>query len=179
MSPTAHAVAGARCILAVMIEIASMAGYITAHGIWCVSEGETLIPILAYELPDGERVLQRVQADDLKDAVAVAQHALETNEPGAVRAVLVVDAYVNFEWGRSDALAVEAVEYGLTPWSMELAVPYQPLTDSTAFEVYGPTFFDVAGGLDDVDVAPVADSFFDGAESHSDAWAVWKAHQVV
>ena len=74
-----------------MIETASMAGFLAAHGIWSVSEGETLIPIYAHENPQGERLLERMVADDIAEGARAAQQALEDNEHGSTRAVMVVD----------------------------------------------------------------------------------------
>ncbi|GAB3481117.1 hypothetical protein [Amycolatopsis cihanbeyliensis] len=156
-----------------MIETAELAGFWAAHGIWCVSEGETLIPMLAYEQPDGERGMDRFLLDDVGESARAAQEVLDTNERDAVRAVLVADAYLNLDTGRTDALIVDAVRYGLG--SIRLAVPYCPRTGSTAFAVYRPAFLEVAG-VGEPDYDSLADAFFAGADSHEEAAAVWNAH---
>lgn len=152
-----------------------MAGFWAAHGIWGVSEGEVLVPVLAYEQPDGERGVDRFLLDDVGDSARAAQEALRANERGWIRAVFVADAYLDLESGRTDALIVEAVRYGLTPGSMTVGVPYRPLTDSSAFAVHRPKFIDVTG-FDDDGYVTLAEAFFAGVESHERAAAVWHAH---
>ncbi|MEU7530055.1 hypothetical protein AB0A74_30315 [Saccharothrix sp. NPDC042600] len=159
-----------------MIETASMAGFLAAHGIWSVSEGETLIPIFAYENPQGERFLERMVADDIAEGARAAQRALEDNEQGATRAVMVVDAYVHKESGPVDALLVEAVEYGLAPRSLTIAVLYRPADQPGGFAVFSPEFQGFDG--DDAEFERVADAFFAGVESHHDASEVWAAHHI-
>lgn len=66
--------------------------------------------MLAYEHADGERGMDRYAFDDVADGARAAQEALEINELGAVRAMLVADIYLNLDTGRTDALIVEAVE---------------------------------------------------------------------
>jgi hypothetical protein len=158
-----------------MIETATLAGFWAAHGIWSISDGETLIPILGYEHADGERGFNRYFFDDVADGARAAQEALEVNEIGAARAVLVANAYVHLEAGRTDALIVKAVSYGLTPGSIELAVPYRPATERSGFAVYRPLFVEVTG-FDQPDYDTLADAFFNGVDSHEQAAAVWSAH---
>ncbi|MFI9814263.1 hypothetical protein [Saccharothrix variisporea] len=159
-----------------MIETASMAGFLAAHGIWSVSEGETLIPMFAHENPQGERFLDRVMADDIAEGARAAQRALEDNEHGATRAVMVVDAYVHKDSGPVDALLVEAVEYGLAPRTLTIAVLYRPAGHPDGFAVFSPEFQGFDG--DDAEFEAVADAFFAGVESHHDAHEVWAAHYV-
>lgn len=161
--------------LAAVIETAALAGFFAAHGIWGVSEGETLIPMLGYEHADGERTMERFVVDDVADAARAAQEALEVNEHGSVRAVLVADAYLQLGDGPTDALIVDAVRYGLTPATMKLAVPYRPRTTSSNFVVFRPVFLE-ASGFGDLDHEALADAFFAGADSHEQAAAVWSAH---
>ncbi|KAA2261110.1 hypothetical protein F0L68_18810 [Solihabitans fulvus] len=158
-----------------MIETASLAGFWAAHGIWSVSDGETLIPMLGYEQPDGERGMTRFVLDDLGDGARAAQEALEANADGAHRAVAVVDAYLHLEEGKTDALIIDAVRYGLTPGTIRLAVPYRPKTDSTEFAVLRPQIIEI-NGFDSQDFEAVADAFFSGVDSHEQAAAVWNAH---
>lgn len=164
-------------ILAAVIETAALAGFYAAHGIWSISDGETLIPILGYEQPNGERGWDRYFFDDVADGVRAAQEALEVNENGAARAVLVADAYLHLDAGPTDGLIVHAVSYGLTPGSIELVVPYRPATDPSGFAVYRPMITEVSG-FDQPDYDTVADAFFDGVESHDHAAPVWRAHQM-
>lgn len=156
-----------------MIETASLAGFFAAHGIYCVSDGESLIPLLGYEDSNGERGIERFVHDDIADGARAAQAALESNKRGWARAVSVADAYINLDTGRTDALIVEAVRYGLTPASMTVAVPYRPA--QSGFAVHRPKFMDITG-FDDSDLGPLAEAFFSGVVSHEEGNAVWEAH---
>jgi hypothetical protein len=158
-----------------MIETAALAGFFAAHGIWSISDGETLIPILGYEHADGGRGWDRYCFDDVADGARAAQEALEVNEIGAARAVVVADAYVHLDTGKVDALVIETTRYGLTPGSIEMAVPYRPATDPAGFAVYRPVFFQ-ATGFDHPYYDTLADAFFAGVDSHEQGAAVWNAH---
>ncbi|MFJ6672083.1 hypothetical protein ACIQMJ_13320 [Actinosynnema sp. NPDC091369] len=158
-----------------MIETAALAGFYAAHGVWSVSEGETLIPLIGYEQPDGSRGMDRYMSDDVGQSAQAAQAALDSNDHRATRAVLVADAYLTMEWGRTDALVVRAVDHGPTPGSMELAIPYSPPTATTPFTVYRLQIIEVTGFADQ-DYDTLADAFFDGVDSHPDAATVWSAH---
>ncbi|WP_125617620.1 hypothetical protein [Actinomadura sp. WAC 06369] len=160
-----------------MHEMAAMAGFFAAHGVWSVSDGETLIPMLAYERPNGERGMDRLVHDDVGNAAAAGQEALRTGRDGWVRAALVVDAFLHLDTGRVDALVVESVEYGSSPRSLKMAVPYRPQQAPQGFGVYRPKFIEVAG-VDDADLPALADAFFAGVDSHEQAAAVWNAHLV-
>ncbi|MFE9690248.1 hypothetical protein [Micromonospora sp. NPDC005806] len=157
-----------------MHETAQLAGFVAAHGIWCVSDGETLTPLLGYEQPDGSRGMERFVADDLADGARAGQHALRSNQHGADRAVLVVDGYLHLDTGRTDALIVEAVDHA-GGRSLTLAVPYRPRQSPAGFAVYRPKFIEVAD-VAELDQRAVAEAFFAGVESHEQAAAVWNDH---
>ncbi|QKG23239.1 hypothetical protein [Actinomadura verrucosospora] len=155
-----------------MDELARTAGFHAAHGIWSVSDGAALVPILAHVGADGAQGLDRLAFDD---AAATGQAALEQGRDGWVRAVLVTDAYLHLDRGRVDALIVHAVEYVPSRRSLRMAVPYRPESSPGGFAVYRPKFIDVAGA-GEPDYAALADHFFAGVDSHEHAAAVWNAH---
>jgi hypothetical protein len=157
-----------------MIETARLAGFFAAHGVWCVSEGETLIPLLGYEHTDGEYGMDRLMYDDIAEGARAGQDALADGDPSWVGAVLVADGYVHLDRGRTDALIVEAVQYGPHRQSLQVAVPYRPAQDPRGFAVHKPKF--MGADCDDPDLGPVAEAFFAGAASHAEANAVWDAH---
>jgi hypothetical protein len=156
-----------------MDEMARVAGFFAAHGIWSVSDGETLTPILAHVQPDGTQGMTRLAYDDLGDAARAGQNALKQGRPDWARAALVVDAYLNLDTGRFDALIVDAVEYLPTRTTLKMAIPYRP--HSQGFAVYRPKFIEV-NGTDDY--AALAEHFFAGVDSHDQAAAVWNAHLI-
>jgi hypothetical protein len=153
-----------------MLETARLAGFFAAHGIWSVSDGGPLTPMLGFEKPDGDRGMTRFAAPDLSDGVRAGQEALATNEDGAARAVLVYDAYVHLPSGRVDALVIEAVEYGPEPRTLRMGIPYRP----EPFAVHRPKFFEVTG-VDQPDWPVLAEAFYTGVDSHEEAAKVWNA----
>jgi len=162
-------------MLIAMRETARLAGFFAAHGIWSVADGGTLTPLLGYEQTDGDRGMDRFAAHDTAEAVRAGQDALQANRRGSVRAVLVTDAYIRLDTGRSDALIVEAVEYGPARQSLTMAIPYRPQSSPHGFAVYRPKFIEVAG-VNEPDYGALADAFFAGVDSHEQAAAVWNAH---
>jgi hypothetical protein len=47
-----------------------LAGFFAAHAVWSVADGETLIPLLAFQRTDGKQEFRRIEAEQLEDAVA-------------------------------------------------------------------------------------------------------------
>jgi hypothetical protein len=160
--------------LAAMLETARLAGFFAAHGIWNVSDGATLIPMLGYEHESGERGMDRF-VSELGEAARVGQQRLQENPNGYCRAALVVDAYVHLDAGRIDALIVDAVEYGLRLRSLKMAVPYRPQPSPQGFAVHRPKFIEILG-VPKEDYPALVDAFFAGVDSHDQAAAVWNAH---
>jgi hypothetical protein len=157
-----------------MIETARLAGFFAAHGIWCVSEGETLVPMLGYEHADGDRGMDRLLFDDYAEAARAGQDALADGDPSWVSAVLVADAYINLDQGKTDALIVEAVQYGPYRQTLSVAVPYRPAQDPRGFAVHRPKF--TGFECSDPEFGQLAEAFFVGTASHEEAHAVWEAH---
>lgn len=78
-----------------MITASKLAGFFAAHAIWCVSDGETLTPTLAYTTEADERKMERlVHNDDLEASVAYGKEKLESNEMDATDAVLLYDGRI-------------------------------------------------------------------------------------
>ncbi|HEX8864909.1 MAG TPA: hypothetical protein VF821_04575 [Lentzea sp.] len=152
-----------------MIETARLAGFFAAHGVWCVSEGETLVPLLGYQHTDGEYGMDRLMYDDYAEGARAGQDAVADGDPSWVGAVLVADGYIDLEHGKTDALLIEAVEYGPYRQSLRVAIPYRPAEHG--FAVHKPKFLEWEG-----DLTPLGEAFFVGATSHTEANAVWEAH---
>ncbi|MCI4066192.1 hypothetical protein MRQ36_28035 [Micromonospora sp. R77] len=161
-------------MLAAMSDTARLAGFFAAHGIWNVSDGGPLIPMLGYEQADGSRGMQRFALDELADAARAGQDALHRNTHRAARAALVFDGYIHLEAGRTDALIVEAVDYAGSR-SFTVAVPYRPQQSPHGFAVHRPKFL-AAAGIDNTDYQALADAFFAGIDSHEQAATVWNEH---
>ncbi|WP_078119464.1 hypothetical protein [Thiosocius teredinicola] len=158
-----------------MINAAILAGYLAAHAVWSVSDGETLIPIYGYLSGKGERVVERLAYHRLEQGVAARQERLNINLNGYSAAVLVFDGRINLDAGKKDALIVEFRSYGDTPGFVVVAVPYTPLSDHTDFAVHRPKVLDMSEHLRS-DIHNLLDSFFTGVDQHAKAAKIWSAH---
>ncbi|GAA4630430.1 hypothetical protein GCM10023196_055760 [Actinoallomurus vinaceus] len=158
-----------------MQKTARMAGFLAAHGIWSVSDGEALIPLFGYQDTNGDRAMDRLVFDDIADAAKAGQEALRTGREDWVGAVLVADGYLRSDARRIDALIIDVVEYLPTRQSMRMAIPYRP--QPQGFAVYRPKFLEVPGRYES-DQSGLAESFFAGVDSHEQAAAVWDAHLI-
>jgi hypothetical protein len=79
-----------------------LAGFCAAHGVWCIADGETLIPILAFQRGHSEqRELTRVEADRLEDGVAKGKQWVTDNPEDVIeaRGVAFIDStHVRYGW---------------------------------------------------------------------------------
>ena len=144
-----------------------LAGFLMAHAVWCVSEGGTLPPLLAY-VKDGERILASFTAEQMKDAVQQAHAWMERNSENAERAVFVHDAYVTLEGRRMDALVANVREYAQPRMSLQIVLPYRPA--SAGFAVHRPKFQAFTGIADH---AALGEAFFRGVNQHEHGARIW------
>jgi len=149
----------------------SLAGYFVAHGMWSVSDGCVVLPMIAHEGPGG-RGFQRFFGDDLIAGARQASEWLDENPDAATRAVLVLDGYADIDGQRHDALIARAVEYGPPRRSLHIVVPYRP--KHQGFAVHSPRFGG-AEGLSEVDLDALGKAFFHGVVSHAAASPIWTA----
>lgn len=151
-----------------------LAGFFAAHAVWCVFEGETLVPMVAHEKPDGSRHMQRIVTDDARDAVEQGKNILVENMESALRSVLVYDGYVTLEDWKTDALLVEAVQYEPERAEFTLAIPYRHAHAPAGFAVYRPKFLKLQDW--EVMFEIVGTAFFHGVNQHEKGAAVWNSN---
>ena len=154
---------------------AQLAGYYAAHAIWSVSEGDTLLPLLAFEDEDGERSMSRLSSEELGDAVTQGQRALGDNVDDAARGALLYDGYVTLSSGKFDAVFIEVKDYATRSGFM-MAVPYRHASDPAGFGVHAPKFLRVEGP--DPDFALLSSQFFEGVEAHEEGSRIWNLSTV-
>ena len=157
-----------------MDSAAELAGFFAAHAVWCVSDSETLIPLMGFETPDGKRQMHRFMADRIEDGVRDGQERLARNPEGATRAVLVYDGFITLPTGKVDALFVDIRDYGPPLSSLLMAVPYRPASSPQGFAVHRLKFLSFEGP--EPDCQAVAAAFFQGVDSHEKAGPVWGRH---
>lgn len=156
-----------------MNELAEVAGYFAAHGIWSVASGGPLIPFVGLKHEGDEGKLVRfVDEQKLERAVEKAREHLESNDEGARFGTLVYDAYVTLPEGKTDALIVESRSYGQTPVRLTMAVPYRSPAHEDGFAVHRPKFLSFAGPTAP-DYEALARAFFAGVDAHAEGAELW------
>ena len=158
----------------IMEQTAELAGLFAAHAIWCVSDGDTLIPMLAFEGAGGTQEMHRLVTENLEDGVAQGKEWLAANPESASRAVLIYDGFIPLESGKTDALILEAVEFHPERRSLTMAVPYRHAESPEGFAVYRPKFLGFEGPEPSYEVLGAA--FFRGVDQHEKGAAVWNAN---
>lgn len=153
---------------------AALAGYFVAHGLWSVSDGAPVIPMVAHE-GDAGRGYQRFMAEGAGAAALRAEEWLSENPPKACRAVMVVDGYAELDGVKRDALIAHVIEYGPPRRSLHIVLPYRPKDSDGGFAVHSPRF-GAAEGLEAVDLEALGQAFFAGVGAHSAASGIWTEH---
>jgi hypothetical protein len=155
-----------------MITASKLAGFFAAHAIWCVSDGETLTPMLAYTTEDDERKIERlVVNDDLEASVAYGKEKLESNEMHANDAVLLYDGRISVGKEKVDAIIIEIRAYFSPDSEAVMAVPYTP-KQSGRFRVHKPKLLGWKH-CDDFDMNAALQSFFAGVDGHEKGAKIW------
>jgi hypothetical protein len=147
-------------------ETARHAGFFAAHAVWCVSEGEILIPMLVHPGTDGKASMTRLVSDDAQKAVAEAKRRLSEDAAQHGAAIVLYDTFVTLGSWRTDAILIEALAGSL---ELIMAVPYRNAKSDQGFAVYKPKFIKCPAEA----VQEIAQTFFDGVDSHEKGNAVW------
>ena len=156
-----------------MIPAFRLAGFFAAHAIWCVSDGETLTPMLARVGEDGTRSMDRLVMNDLAAAVASGRRSLDLNDADANDAALVYDGRIPLGTDKIDAIIIEIRAYFSPQSEAVIAVPYAPKS-SGRFRVHKPKLLQWKN-CDDFDMNAVLGSFFEGVAEHEKGSSLWNA----
>jgi hypothetical protein len=155
-----------------MEQACHLAGFFAAHAIWSVSDGETLIPILATETTGGERSMMRLVDEDLAAAVGAGHERQDANPEGHARSVLLHDAYLHLDDHKVDAVIAHLTDHD-TGARLVIGIPYRPAEQG--FAVHRVKFLE-ADGVDEATVDQLGQAFFVGVEAHEQGAAVWNEH---
>ena len=154
-----------------MIIASELAGFIAAHAIWCVSDADGLVPMVAFTTGDGQRRLERLVFDDTGAAVEHGRKRLEDDPFSANAGVLAYDGRITTEGGKLDAIVLELRSY-FFPWARAtIAVPYTPAS-SGAFRVHRPKLVEWER-CEDFDPDAAFGAFFQGVDAHERGAEVW------
>src|ERR1043166_3060241 len=109
-----------------MMDTIRLAGFMAAHAIAQVAQGKSLtVPLLMIEKADGATQFIQVQGKSSQEAVMKAEQMMMKQVPGAQRAVMAFEAYLNLPPGRTDAIFVGGCWYAPAPGGIKLAVPFR------------------------------------------------------
>jgi hypothetical protein len=158
--------------LEVMVTATELAGFFAAHAIWCVSNGETLIPMLAFIDESGQRKMNRLAFDELVDAVENGQRQLAANEMNATDAVLLYDGRIPVAERKLDAIIIEIRTYVSPKSQAILAVPYSPKSFFRRFKVHKPKLLEWKD-CEDFNMNSCLEAFFAGVAQHEKGGEVW------
>lgn len=149
-------------------------GFFMAHAVWCVSDGETLVPFAGAEDADGNRRLTRFVAERIEESVARGKEWLQSGSKGAAAAVTIFDGYITLDDGRTDALLAEVRDYSNDGAHATWAAPYRPAGSAGGFTVGRPALIDFGPGSPD---GPrLAEALWRGVAAHKEGAAVWSKH---
>jgi len=154
-----------------LITASRLAGFFAAHAIWCVSDGETLIPMLAYSTENGERNMDRMAFSDIRQGVQAGKQRLASNDMNADDAALLCDARISTDGQKVDAIVIELRAYFSPDAEMMIAIPYTPAGE-TEFRVHRPKLLQW-DQCEDFDLDAVMEAFFEGVASHDQGAAIW------
>ncbi len=151
-----------------------LSGYCLAHALWCVADGEVLIPFVGESLPGNRRLLTRFAHEYLEDGIQAAWLRLAENPEQALAAVAVHDGYISLPEGKTDALLANICLYGTMPKKLDLALPYRHAHAPQPFAVHRPKLLAYEGFAEEPDWAAVFEAFFDGVAAHEQGAAIWQ-----
>jgi hypothetical protein len=159
----------------VMLEAASLAGFFTAHAVWSVSDGETLIPIYGYLNDKNEKIMERLVYERLEQGVIKGQEKINSNPYKTNAAVLIYDGRISLGSQKVDALIIEFRGYAKNNGFIKVALPYTAATSVTTFAVHKPKVIEISENLQK-DFQLIFGKFFEGVDQHEKGAAVWNQH---
>ena len=106
-----------------MLTASHLAGFLGAHAIWSVSDGETIVLMLGYTDHDDKRILNRLAGPELGASVAHGKEQLGANPTDANDAVLLYDGGITLGETKLDAIIIEIRAYFPPQSEVTLAIP--------------------------------------------------------
>lgn len=156
-----------------MITASELAGFFAAHSVWCLSDADSLTPMLAYTTEDGQRKMERLAGEDLQAAVEFGRQRLADNPMDANDGVLLFDGRITSGGGKLDAVIIEMRSYFIPRAQATIAIPYSP-RNIGRFRVHKPKLLQWEG-CEDFDIETAFGAFFRGVAAHEQGARVWDA----
>lgn len=159
-----------------MKNVLRMAGNLTSHALWGVSEADGLTTIVGYLRKDGSSKMVRL-ALDADEAIREGQNRINNLGAEDTGASLISDGYVTLDSGKTDTLVVDIRFSDDANKNIQYLIPYRCASDEKGFGIYSlkVTKFD---GISREYVNEFTHEFIDGIESHEQGGRVWKDFKI-
>lgn len=156
-----------------MEAVSQYAGFLAAHNIERASQGDPIVPMLAYQRADGSKEVVKLP-EPLRAGLATGTQWLDKNPEEATLAVLVFQGSVVVDELDTDAVICKAVQYQPDKLEYKMAIPYKSTHDPAEFAVYRIKILEFEGPEPDFDALVAA--FFRGVENNEHGADIWYKH---
>jgi len=157
-----------------MDAVAQYAGFLAAHNIHRVFQGDAIVPIVAYEKANGSHDIMKLP-EPLNEGLSQASEWLRENPEQASHAVVVFQGSVVLDNKDVDAIICQAVQYHPELIKLKIATPFKQAKDPANFKVYRVKVMDYQGP-ENPDFDAVVSAFFQGIENNEQGADVWYDH---
>lgn len=158
-------------------EAARLSGFAAAHAVWCVSSGETLIPLILWSNEAGERNLERLVASTLEEWVVMQEERMAELAGVARYAVSAFDGFINDNGLRINTLFLTARVFNETGYRIKFGVSYAPKKLLKKLTVH-PLRVLSSTAVDNNDLEQITTAFFDGVAEHPKGSELWRTRLV-
>lgn len=152
-----------------MIAAAELAGFLAAHSIWVVSEGD-MDPAIMYVTASGDRLFHRFTGDP-GDMEAIGHRRIRDNPMNAVDAALAFVRHAPDREAEGSAILVEPRAYSMREAQLRIAIRFNRA--GGRFQA-SPGRVVVSKNCESLDKAEIMRAFTKGAAAHEKGSAVWK-----
>ncbi|MBX9879864.1 MAG: signal peptidase I [Candidatus Obscuribacterales bacterium] len=153
-----------------------LAGFAAAHAIYCVADGEDLIPFVMSESKKGKK-MDRLACPTMEEGIKKGEQWLIQNPSRATNAVLAFNAFITLDNKKRDTVVVRVREYASknknSANGVEIIIPFQRKTAKQEFVVFAPV---VDSGQNRQDLQILMERFGSGIEQHTKAAEIWVSH---
>jgi hypothetical protein len=154
-------------------DAARLAGFIAAHSVWSVSDGQALVPIVGRLSGEGKVSFTRHPAETFEAAAESAIAARSAKHDGEVASCVAIDGYTELSTGATDAVIISASDAEHPDGDLVLAIPYRPA--KLGFAVHTVKVISAPESYGS-EVKPTMDAFFEGVRTHAQGNSTWSAH---
>lgn len=157
-----------------MEAVSQYSGFLAAHSIHRVFQGEDIVPILAYEKADGSHDILKLP-EPLHVGLSQASEWLRENPEKASHAVVVFQGSVVIDDKDVDAIICQSVQFEPDLIRFKIATPFKRAKDPSQFKVYRIKIMDYQGP-ENPDFDAIVAAFFSGIENNEQGADVWYDH---